>query len=146
MKKSLKFLVPILFTFITFAIFICISINQPYTKIIYSNWDIKLPTPYKEIYYTDSGESFHGDGERYSVFQYKKEKDILESLNWQDGKKSSIEESINEVLIKLNVSVENMPNFKNSYKYYATGKEDHSKIYFIFFTDTKKLHVIEDIY
>jgi hypothetical protein len=41
-----------------------------YLRVITENWNISLPSNCKELYRTDSGESFHGDGERYHVFQY----------------------------------------------------------------------------
>lgn len=39
-----------------------------------------------------------------------------------------------------------MPEFQNNYKYYNLSKQDSSKIYLVFISDTEKLYVIEDIY
>ena len=41
--------------------------------VIYENWHVSLPEGGKEIYYTDSGANFHGDGQRYSVYKYDNE-------------------------------------------------------------------------
>ena len=73
-------------------------ISKPYTEIIQLNWDIKLPKPCKEIYAVDSGASFHGDGERYHIFEYKNEDDINLSLNWENSKNIEIELAIKKYL------------------------------------------------
>lgn len=44
------------------------------------NWSIKLPNLYKEIYSIDSGPGFHGDGERYNIFDYKNQEEVISSL------------------------------------------------------------------
>lgn len=119
---------------------------MPYTKIIDRNWSIKLLDSYKKIYSIDSGANVHGDGERYHIFQYTNENDVKKSVNQESNKNKSIETEIDKVLYELNVPKENMPDFQNSYKYYTLSKEDSSKIYLVFISDTEKLYVIEDIY
>ncbi|MFW2488576.1 hypothetical protein ACN077_08350 [Clostridium chromiireducens] len=143
MKNLSKFMV---LAVLVIAVFLYVQINKAYTKIIDINWSISLPTSYKEIYSIDSGASFHGDGERYHIFQYAKESDINQSVNWKNNKDEYIETEIDKVLSSLNVRKENMPNFQSNYKYYTIGKDDNSKIYLIFTTDSKKLYVVEDIY
>ena len=59
----------ILLAIVLIGAFTYIQVNKPYTSIINLNWSIKLPKPYKTIYSTDSGASFHGDGQRYHVFE-----------------------------------------------------------------------------
>ena len=145
-KKLLILLGSILLVIALLIVFLYVQITKPYSEIINMNWSIKLPTSYKEIYSVDSGASFHGDGERYHVFEYKNEEDINLSLNWKNNKNVAIESSTEKVLNTLNISKEEMPNFESEYKHYTKEKEDDSsKIYLIFFTDTKKLYVIEDI-
>lgn len=136
----------LLFIIIIIFVFSYIQINKSYTRIIDTNWSIKLPNSYKKIYYIDSGASFHGDGERYTILKYTKEDDINKSVNWKNVKDKSIETEINKVLSTLNVPIENMPNFQSNYKYYTTVKDASSKIYLLFFNDTEKLYIIEDIY
>lgn len=121
------------------------QITKPYTEIINSNWDIKLPNSYKEIYSIDSGASFLGDGERYHIFEYEY-KDITNmDLNWQENKNAEVEPTINEILINLDVPQINIPNFNKGYRYYSKTEKDHSEIYLILFPNTKRLYVIEDI-
>ena len=146
MKKLFKFIgVFLLIVIILISVFIYIQINKPYTEIIKINWSINLPSSYKEIYSIESEVSVHGDGERYHVFEYTKENEINQSVDWENNKDKYIETEIDKVLSTLNVPKENMPNFQSNYKYYNTWKDKSSKIYLIFITDTKKLYVIEDI-
>lgn len=42
---------------------------ETYSDIIYENWGIELSESCEEIYYNHRGESPHGDGEHYSVFE-----------------------------------------------------------------------------
>ena len=51
-----------------------------YFHIINENCQLSLPRNYKEIYYKESGSSFLGDGERYSIFQYKNLNEINKSI------------------------------------------------------------------
>lgn len=146
MKRLLKLISAILLFDIIIAVFLYIQINKPYSEIINLNWSIKLPDSYKIIYSTDSGASFHGDGQRYHIFEYKNENKISQALNWINAKNAAMESEINKVLNNLNVPKENMPDYGKEYKYYIRTKEDSSKIYLIFAADTRKLYIIEDIY
>lgn len=147
MKKLFKFIgVFLLIVIILISVFLYIQINKPYTEIIKINWSINLPSSYKEIYSIESEVSVHGDGERYHVFEYTKENEINQSVDWENNKDKSIETEIGKVLSTLNVPKENMPNFQSNYKYYTALKHKLSKIYLVYFTDTEKLYVIEDIY
>lgn len=148
MKKQFKFISVCIVLGIIILVTICFyrKINKSYTQIIDMNWSIELPNSYEEIYYIDSGASFHGDGERYAIFRYTEESEIKQSVNWENNKNTSIEMETGKILSMLNVSNENMPDFQKNYKYYTKVKQDASKIYLILFPDTKKLYVFEDLY
>lgn len=145
MKKLLILISSILIAMIFWEGFIYIKMNKSYTEIINMNWSIELPKPYEEIYSIDSGPSFHGDGERYHIFDYKNKDDIELSLKWKDDKNLSMESKIGEVLDNLSVSQEYMPKFESKYQYYSKREQDSSTIYLIFIPDIKRLYVIEDI-
>lgn len=51
--------------------------------IIQANWKMQLPDGGKELYHADTGASFHGDGEKYTVLQYENTEDISKFLNWR---------------------------------------------------------------
>lgn len=147
MKKLMIFLIVILLVIVLLiTVLFYWNINKPYTEIINLNWSIELPNSYKEIYSIDIGASFHGDGERYHIFEYNNKKDINIPLNWENNKNIAIESAIEKVLNDLNVAQVNSPNFKDEYKYYSKTADDSSKIYLIFVPNTKRLYVIEDIY
>ena len=41
-----------------------------YAQVVNLNWELDLPAEVTRLYETDSGSSFHGDGERYHVLGY----------------------------------------------------------------------------
>ena len=88
-----------------------------YYHAINMNWNLNLPRNYEEIYYKDSGPSFNGDGERYSIFKYENLEEINDLIDWQD-KNNSIEISMVSILRKLKVPEEYYPNYNNSNFYY----------------------------
>ena len=45
-------------------------VRRDYTAVVELNWGLSLPESREEVYKTDSGPSFHGDGTRYHVLQY----------------------------------------------------------------------------
>lgn len=139
--KSFIFIIGIVIVILYFQ-----AINNSYSNVIYANWGIKLPKAYSEIYSAYSGASFHGDGQRYHIFQYKDKWKIDSSLVWKYEKNLDIEYEIIKILNSLNVSDSNMPDFKKQYKYYVKTKDDCSIIYLVFFNDTGKLYIIEDLF
>ncbi|MEG6567795.1 hypothetical protein V6B95_12645 [Thermoanaerobacterium saccharolyticum] len=109
------------------------------------NWSIKLTSTYKEVYSKDSGPSFHVDGERYHIFDFKSSDDIELSLKWNDGNNTSIESAINHVLNSLTIPNEYMPDLNLNINIILKKKEDFSAIYLVFVPDAKRLYVIENI-
>ena len=92
--------------------------------VIYENWHVRLPEGGKEIYYTDSGANFHGDGQRYSVYKYDNEETISNAFEWKNKKDKNIEEEIKEVLQYLKEENVKIPekykiDFNKKYKYIA---------------------------
>ena len=79
--------------------------HNRYHHIINSNWELNLPTNYEEIYYKDSGPSFNGDGERYSIFQYENLDEINSLLEWEN-KNDYVEFRIKEILDNLEITKE----------------------------------------
>lgn len=58
--------------------------RRGYGEIIRANWDLALPSGYTELYQTDTGESFLGDGVRYHVFGYEDGSALEEAVSWQE--------------------------------------------------------------
>ena len=59
-------------------------VMSDYNRALNANWGFKVPwqSQYSEIYKTDSGPSFHGDGLRYHVYSYKYEDFIDLMFAW----------------------------------------------------------------
>lgn len=118
--------------------------------VIYENWNIRLPQNGEEIYYTDSGASFHGDGERYSVYEYGNKEIINNVFDWKSKKDEDMERKVKEVLEKLeedvNISEEYKIDFNKKYEYIRKAKNDNSELYLIHIIEENKIYVIEEIY
>ena len=116
-----------------------------YYHAINMNWNLNLPRNYEEIYYKDSGPSFNGDGERYSIFKYENLEEVNYLIDWQD-KNNSIEINMISILRKLEVPEEYYSNYNSNFKYYYYMKEDNSKIYMILDINLNKIYIVEDIF
>lgn len=122
---------------------IMVKEHNRYYHIINSNWKINLPREYDEIYHTNSGASFHGDGERYSIFQYENLDEINSLLEWEN-KNDYVEFRIKEILDNLEIPKEYSPDFNNDFRYYYEMREDRSEIYIILDSDLKGIYIIEN--
>ncbi len=88
--------------FILFVIIAYVNTIGNYAFLIGLNWAIKLPNADKNIFDTDSGPSFWGDGVRYSIFQYNtkwKLQRIKELCTY--SKDVQVEKQIQELLEEL---------------------------------------------
>lgn len=117
--------------------------TNTYSNIIKSNWKIELSSSYKEIYSSDRGPSFLGDGYRYHIFEYKTSNDIKDSLDWQTYKNPSMELDINNILSELKVPNKYLPPFDCEYMHFFKTKDDSSKLYIIFNEKENKVYVAE---
>jgi len=122
----------------------CAFSVQEYASVINANWSIQLPKSYTEVYSTDDGESFLGDGLRYHVFEYEDINDIKDHLDWKTNKNTIVENQVIEILSTLNMDEEYELNFNQSYKYYEKHERDGSSLYLILINNL--LYVVEDIY
>lgn len=142
--RSLSVIITITFI-VTISTIIMIKEENKYYHIINMNWNINLPREYKEIFYIDSGESFLGDGKRYSIFEYNTLDEINSTIEWKD-KVDYIEDYVVDILEELEVSKEYYPDFNSDFKYYYKMDEDKSKIYIILNSDLKKVYIAENIF
>ena len=146
MKRKLLFIIIIFFIIFIGKNYIKEKFSTPYHEIVYLNWKISIPKEYKESYSIDSGASFHGDGERYHIFQYEDEEGISAFVSWEDYKNRDLEKKIKDILYSLEVPKDKKPDFQKHYFYYTIKKNDNSKLYLLFFRDTKELYIVEDIF
>ncbi|MGB7595547.1 MAG: hypothetical protein WBL80_08270 [Erysipelotrichaceae bacterium] len=147
MKKSWIITVIALFVIAIVGVLLFAYLDQRYTGDIRSNWGIELPAPSKQIYYTDDGPSWMGDGTRYHLFQYHDDKKISKAFEWKDISNLPMESEIVKLIESIDVPDEYAPDFKKKYKYFIKkSSEDSSTIYLIFFEDTNQLYIIENIF
>ena len=118
--------------------------DSRYYHTINMNWDVSLPREYTEVYYTDDGPSFNGDGKRYSIFKYKSLDEISTSIDW-DTSTTNIESNVKSILEVLEVPKEYYPEFNSDFKYFEKLQEDESKMYMVFNSNYKKVYILEDI-
>lgn len=121
--------------------------------IIKENWDIQISAPTEEIFHESSSISFHGDGERYHVFEYENEEDIINSsIQWIDYRDNSINAKVQDIIYDLEtyydvkIPEKFRPNIKDKYKFYTISKDDNSNLYLVYIPGTSRIFVAEDIF
>jgi len=121
-----------------------------YGPVLRANWDLTLPTGCREVYETDSGESFHGDGERYHVFSLEDAGAVEEELTaWageagRDAADTEMADLAEELLTELEVAAEERPDYGKCLCWSAVGAGD-SRDRILLFLDggAGKLYVVE---
>lgn len=120
-----------------------------YGTVLRLNWGLSLPSSshYTEIYEADSGPSFHGDGIRYHVFSYTKEKPIEKMISWQSEEQktkwhSSYSKAVSAWLDQLAVPEDQLPDFTQC-SYWYHSKEDFSEIILLWEKEQERLYVVE---
>lgn len=118
-----------------------------YSSVIKTNWDISIPGNYKEIYESDSGSSFHGDGIRYHVFQYKNGEKIDSLLSWSREDKATVfsenqREAAEKWLDEIQVPQEERPDYDACVFWYQE-KEGNCEMILFWDQEDLKLYVVE---
>ena len=124
-------------------------LNSNYSMVLKMNWGFQMPATSKciEIYENDTGDSFHGDGNRYHVFSYKSEDDIKSMFTWSSEENKTIyhscySEAVNEWLKEINVSDEQYPDYSKCV-YWYDNQEDNSEIIVMWDSQAKKVYIVE---
>lgn len=123
MKILGKFLIAV---FVIIAIVIAGMVIKDVARtsadIIYSNWSIRLPESSKDIYYKDTGASFQGDGNRWTVVRAGSEADIDELFEWKTDRNPEIERTLLEGMNLIGVDQEHRVDLSGAYRYYVKEK------------------------
>ncbi len=122
----------------------CAFSVQEYASVINANWSIQLPKSYTEVYSTDDGESFLGDGLRYHVFEYEDINDIKDHLDWKTNKNTIVENQVIEIMNNLDIDDMYLLNFNQTYKYVEKYDGDGSSLFLILIDNM--LYVVEEFY
>ena len=98
------------------------------------------PSDLKEEYYIDTGSSFHGDGERYSIFSGSK---LIMNFNNQKDKK--LEQKVYKLNKKLNIPKENQIDFAHEYvwKKIVNRNDERDELYIIYDCELNKYYFYE---
>lgn len=145
-RKKLRIFIIISLTIIIVLIISLIALYKimsnymSVAKTFELNWGIILPNNFEEEYYVDTGASFHGDGERYSVF---KGNNFMTSLKKE--KNQELENELSELYTSLKVSKENQINFQHQYSWtkIISKDDDRNYIYCIFDEEVNKFYFYE---
>ena len=116
-------------------------------ETIKANWNIDLTAGSEDIYYKDTGSSFHGDGPRISVMKYPDFNAVGKIVDWEDGPNKEMESKVSDILAtELKIDTKYIPDFKTQYKYYSCKKDSLNTIYLIYEPSENYIYAVEDLY
>ena len=81
-----------------------------------ANWGLAMPDGITELYRTDSGASFHGDGYRYAVYEYAQPDKEFDSL-LNAGADEYVGERFSEIADALDVPESERPDLGADYSW-----------------------------
>ncbi len=107
-----------------------------------ANWGLAMPDGIKELYRTDSGASFHGDGYRYAVYDYPEPDEDFDSL-LNAGADEYIGERFSEIADELEVPEGERPDLGADFSWRVGRRpfDERDKLYII--SQGGKLYVAE---
>ena len=107
-----------------------------------ANWGLAMPDGIKELYRTDSGASFHGDGYRYAVYEYAEPDEEFDSL-LNAGADEYIGERFSEIADELDVPGSERPDLGEDFSWRVGRRpfDERDKLYII--SQGGKLYVAE---
>lgn len=122
--------------------------RQDYTAVVEMNWDLSLPESREEIYETDSGPSFHGDGERYHVLQYAVDSGIESAIPWQaPPADAAVAEEAEALMDHLDVPDRLRPDLDECRWYTAADPSDsRNRLYLLLDPSTLELYILESFF
>lgn len=142
MRKTSRILVAVLILMLL-APSACSGTDRSYASAIEANWSIKLPDGCKEIYSKQSEADFHGDGERYHVFDCSNAEGMLDLVEWYNEAITSNDS--NYILNRLEVS--EADRFQpGAYKEYTRKNVDGSLLILLYSPETQLLYVLEEFF
>ena len=129
------------------AVLLAVSFLQTagdYMRTVNLNWELDLPTSQGCLYETDSGASFHGDGERYHVLEYAGDGRLEQALAEQATPLPSAENPVTEILDDLSVPADQRPDFADCGVFTADHpSEDRNRLYLLVNSAGTRLYVVE---
>lgn len=120
-------------------------VRRDYTAVVELNWGLSLPESREEVYKTDSGPSFHGDGTRYHVLQYTVGSGIESALAWQAPPVDADEaEAMVTLMDSLDIPDRLRPDLESCRWHTAEDPSDsRDHLYLLFDSSTLELYILE---
>lgn len=129
------------------AVLLAVSFLQTagdYMLTVNLNWELDLPASQGCLYETDSGASFHGDGERYHVLEYAGDGRLEQALAEQATPLPSAENPVTEILDDLSVPADQRPDFADCGVFTADHpSDDRNRLYLLVNSAGTRLYVVE---
>lgn len=129
------------------AVLLAVSFLQTagdYMRTVNLNWELDLPASQGCLYETDSGASFHGDGERYHVLEYAGDGRLEQALAEQATPLPSAENPVTEILDDLSVPADQRPDFADCGIFTADHpSDDRNRLYLLVNSAGTRLYVVE---
>lgn len=156
----------VFFIIISTLVLVCTGIYiadslKPHYECYETKWEINFPEGVKEEFYTDTGESFRGDGLKYSVLIVCKEnaEEFVKDFNKED--KENLKQLFMQRVHKLgvpdeqypeydfqplDVPAEQYPEFTHEYTWKQLFNEDDGRDTLIMIYDEQvgKIYVLQD--
>ena len=104
------------------------------------NWGIVIPNDFDEEYYTDTGASFGGDGERYTIYSGTKF-----TMDFNTEKNEDLEDTIKFMYDKLNIPKDKQIDFSHKYQWKKINDRDDKRdeLYIIYDQKLNKYYFYE---
>ena len=120
----------------------CSALRYMGAGVYEANWGLAMPDGIKELYRTDSGASFHGDGYRYAVYDYPEPDEDFDSL-LNAGADEYIGERFSEIADELGVPEGERPDLGADFSWRVGRRpfDERDKLYII--SQGGKLYVAE---
>ena len=116
-----------------------------YAQVVNLNWELDLPAEATRLYETDSGPSFHGDGERYHVLSYSSSPEA--ALEQQTVRLAVFPEEAAELLERLEVPEAQRPDLADCRWFTAEDPDDvRNRLYLGLDGGSLTLYVIESFF
>lgn len=129
------------------AVLLAVSFLQTagdYMRTVNLNWELDLPASQGCLYETDSGASFHGDGERYHILEYAGDGRLEQALAEQATPLPSAENPVTEILDDLSVPADQRPDFADCGVFTADHpSDDRNRLYLLVNSAGTRLYVVE---
>lgn len=146
MKKNYRLLLAIVALVLLGSIWTGIQVKngRDYFRVFRLNWNISLPTNAKQLYEVQSEASFHGDGERYHVFQYDKTPDFPAEMIPVTTVSQEERDDVYKILFSgITVEEKYLPDFDRVTLRMKAVKKGSTRMYLYYVESSQTLYIIE---